>query len=120
MVFWSGQSKTKQIKHRANREKPKVSAFHCVEIKSHAVDCDACDAAMQLQGKRFLSAEAPSLPLPECNQKCHCYFKHHNDRRHDDRRDAFSANGIHYDGTKNRRLGSDRRRGDAVYSSLNY
>ena len=89
--------------------KPKVSAYHCVEL---VIPYDACDAAMELHGKRFLSAEAPTLPLPGCGQTCGCRFKHHNDRRHEERRDPFSASALHtiYAENKNRRLGGDRRR----------
>ena len=88
--------------------KPKVSAYHCVEL---VIPYDACDAAMELHGKRFLSAEAPTLPLPGCGQTCGCRFKHHNDRRHEERRDPFSTSALHsvYAENKNRRLGGDRR-----------
>ena len=88
--------------------KPKVSAYHCVEL---VIPYDACDAAMELHGKRFLSAEAPTLPLPGCGQTCGCRFKHHNDRRHEERRDPFSSSALHsiYAENKNRRLGGDRR-----------
>lgn len=87
----------------------KVSAYHCVEI---LIPYDACDAVVDLHGKRFLSAEAPKIPLPGCGQSCGCRFKHHNDRRHEERRDPFSASALHtiYSEQKNRRLGGDRRR----------
>ncbi len=108
MAFWSSQEKKKNKLKSSNKKlKTKVSPYHCVEISMHY---DACDAAMNLHGKRFLSSEAPDLPLPECDQTCACKFKHHNDRRQDERRDVFSSGGIHYNGDKNRRLGGDRRR----------
>jgi len=75
---------------------------------------NACEKVLELHGKRFLSAEAPVLPLPGCEQYCKCKFKHHNDRRQDDRRDAFSSSGIHFSGEKNRRLDGDRRRNSVV------
>ena len=88
--------------------KPKVSAYHCVEL---VIPSDGCEAAMKLHGKRFLSAEAPTLPLPGCTQQCNCRFKHYNDRRHEERRDPFSTSALHtiYVENKNRRLGGDRR-----------
>ena len=74
---------------------------------------DACEQVLKLHGKRFLSAEAPVLPLPGCDQNCSCKFKHYNDRRQDERRDSFSPSGIHYSDYKNRRIGGDRRRSSA-------
>ena len=42
----------------------------------------ACEAAKDLQGKRYLSAEAPVIPLENCTAgKCHCVYRHHDDRR---------------------------------------
>jgi hypothetical protein len=40
------------------------------------------------KGRRYLSAEAPKLPLPACDvRSCHCRFVHFEDRRDgDDRR----------------------------------
>jgi hypothetical protein len=61
--------------------------FHCVEIK--ATDC-ICDAVKRLQGRRFLSEEAPMLPLPECTAgSCCCRYEHHDDRRQDLRRNPY-------------------------------
>jgi hypothetical protein len=58
----------------------------------HAVCVDAkassCAAAHDLRKKRFLSKEAPSLPLPGCGNAlgCPCTYKHHEDRRGKQRR----------------------------------
>ncbi len=107
MVLWSSRSSKKKSSTKVT--KPKVSPYHCVELK---ISYDACDAAMQQHGKRYLSAEAPILPLSECDQQsCRCRFKHHDDRRHEQRRDPFSETGIHtlYSEQHNRRLGGDRR-----------
>jgi len=43
----------------------------------------SCDAAKALRAFRFLSAEAPRLPLLECTcyDSCPCAYKHHADRR---------------------------------------
>lgn len=68
------------------------SPFHCVETH-HPQSC--CQAVKDLEGKRFLSAEAPTLPLQQCdNSKCHCDYIHHEDRRCDDRR---NDTGIQHD-----------------------
>jgi hypothetical protein len=42
-----------------------------------------CEAARGLVGSRYLSKDAPRLPLAECSsaQHCSCLYKHHRDRR---------------------------------------
>lgn len=64
--------------------------------KYHAVTITpgrpSCALAAQLVGKRFLSADAPALPLPGCAARCHCRYIHHADRRAaDDRRFPFGV-----------------------------
>jgi len=51
-------------------------------------DDSACEAARQLRGHRFLSRDAPRLPLPECTQQsqCQCKYRHLKDRRGPQRR----------------------------------
>lgn len=115
MAIWSSISNKK--KPDLGVSKPKVSRFHCVELVVPYEAYDACDAAMYQHGKRYLSVEAPMIPLAECDQKnCRCRFKHHDDRRHGQRRDPFSASGIHtlYSERQNRRLGGDRRLNSAA------
>ena len=47
----------------------------------------ACAAAEACHGKRFLSSEAPRLPLAECDAKrCECRYRHYADRRGSPRR----------------------------------
>jgi hypothetical protein len=68
----------------------KSSEFHAV-----AINCSdsACDAAKALLGKRFLSNDAPRLPLDECTvPTCECRFRHYADRRNaKNRRNQFAA-----------------------------
>jgi len=47
-----------------------------------------CEAADSLRNVRFLSADAPQLPLPQCasRESCSCAYKHHRDRRGQPRR----------------------------------
>ena len=42
-----------------------------------------CEAARGHGAVRYLSREAPRLPLPECSasEHCACHYKHHADRR---------------------------------------
>ena len=43
-----------------------------------------CAAATRLLGQRYLSSEAPLLPLNLCTESdCRCRYRHHDDRRFD-------------------------------------
>lgn len=61
--------------------------FHCVEVRKSS---RACKAVQELGNTRFLSDEAPGLPVPGCTaEQCTCSFIHHDDRRDDDRRNPY-------------------------------
>jgi hypothetical protein len=63
------------------------NSYHCVDIRSGA---GACETVQHLAGTRFLSNEAPTLPVPGCTApKCTCSFVHHDDRRQSDRRNPY-------------------------------
>jgi hypothetical protein len=86
-------------------------SWHAVSIAARE---GACEQAQQLAGKRFLSAEAPALPLPDCSKggRCRCVYKHHEDRREGPRR-MSEQNGL--PGVQprvNRRAGRGRRSSD--------
>ncbi len=55
-----------------------------------SVDCarQGCLPAQQVSGQRFLSGQAPKLPLVSCSNPmgCRCVYKHHDDRRGGPRR----------------------------------
>lgn len=75
-------------------EKPKADRrWHAVSVKPAA---GACPAALSGKNRRWLSREAPMLPLPGCTRPdtCQCTYQHHDDRRSGGRRasevDAFS------------------------------
>ena len=93
------------IRHKSNRRSlhkshrsHKHSSFHCVETHHHA---NCCKAVKALHGKRFLSSEAPTLPVEGCTQAhCECDYIHHEDRRVEVRRtdmgiqhDMYGQNG---------------------------
>ena len=93
------------------------SKYHAVGIKFPAY---ACDAAKALAGKRFLSGEAPDIPLPDCDgRECECTFIHFKDRRTGkDRRSPFTPAGFGSGTGKfdtERRAGKDRRGADIDY-----
>ena len=110
------------IRQRQNTENktsdkpaPQVSqksmAYHAVSIRFTS---NACKAARDLEGRRFLSSAAPRLPLPDCDVlECNCRFAHHKDRRTGkDRRSPFGSGGFgggsgRYE--QEQREGSDRR-----------
>jgi hypothetical protein len=74
--------------------KPPAGAqrWHAVSVKPGS---GACAAAASGRDRRWLSREAPLLPLPGCTKpdSCRCTYQHHEDRRAGGRRaedtDAF-------------------------------
>jgi hypothetical protein len=80
----------------ASRKKPQKTTiagkaasktFHCVEVRKGT---HACKAVQDLASSRFLSDEAPRLPVAGCTAaQCTCSFIHHDDRREDDRRNPY-------------------------------
>ncbi len=76
---------TKGHEDEAVRAKPQADKrWHAVSIAAAA---GACEAARACKGKRFLSREAPRLPLPECDAaRCECKYRHYADRRGGPRR----------------------------------
>ena len=89
------------------------TAYHAVSIRFSS---NACKAARELEGRRFLSNAAPRLPLPECDVlECNCRFVHHKDRRSgDDRRSLFPPPGF---GGTTGRFDEEQRRGAGRRSS---
>jgi len=58
--------------------------FHAVTI---APGLRACAAARALRDQRFLSRDAPPLPLKDCGSaQCECRYEHYDDRRKGGRR----------------------------------
>jgi hypothetical protein len=94
-----------------------------VDNRWHAITIvgptNACAAAEACRGKRFLSREAPRLPLAECDAKrCDCRYRHYTDRRGPPRRrddkvgDANSSTAKMRVITANRREKAGRRATD--------
>jgi hypothetical protein len=59
--------------------------YHCVSVVPGKTSCAAAQA---IYGQRLLSAEAPRLPLANCETpgECKCTYRHHDDRRAGPRR----------------------------------
>jgi hypothetical protein len=86
--------------------------WHAVAIRPRGGSCEAVQAC---KTARYLSQEAPRLPLAECtaSDTCTCVYKHHDDRRLKPRR--HDEAGELRRGAKvgqERRLRGDRRKSD--------
>jgi len=86
--------------------------WHAVAIRPKGSTCEAVQAC---RSARYLSKEAPRLPLAECTSSdtCTCVYKHHPDRRLQPRRQG--ENGELRRNAKvaqERRLTGDRRKSD--------
>jgi len=74
----------------------------------------ACEQAVALGNRRFLSREAPPLPLPDCPfaNRCNCVYRHHADRRAGPRRSEDETGRRSTRDTGERRAGRGRRAND--------
>lgn len=93
-------------------EKPRVSEYCAVSI--HCTS-SACQAVKDKLGERLLSAEAPLLPLRQCDRpdQCDCRYKHYSDRRGETRRHSDQGLAAHTDQDRvERRYKADRRAQD--------
>jgi hypothetical protein len=96
--------------------KVRTARHHFISNPWHAVSVvpseQACAKARSLSRIRFLSNDAPPLPLESCDARtCRCHYRHHEDRRRLPRRAADGASrggGGRWSGLE-RRLGPDRR-----------
>lgn len=91
-----------------------ASPFHAVEIRCTST---ACQAAQDARDERYISAEAPLLPLHRCDRpdRCQCRYQHHEDRRGDSRRVAKSSLSTQGEPERDERRGlKDRRAADVA------
>ena len=102
----SGINKSKAAPPRA------PSHWHAVAIRPKGASCDAVQAC---RAARYLSGDAPRLPLSECtaSDTCSCVYKHHADRRAQPRRQE-ERDGLRRSSKvdQERRLSRDRRKSD--------
>lgn len=80
--------------------------------------CD-CETARQFAGKTFDRATAPRLPLAGCSRSdCRCRLEAISDRRRRPRRESADRRDlIRFSNKGDRRIGTDRRRPNAVWAS---
>jgi hypothetical protein len=87
----------------------RTSKWHAVTV---VLNDSSCAAAALCRQRRFLSGEAPRLPLSECDhpQSCQCKYRHYDDRRAGVRRSADLGGALPSDPVKqNRRENRGRR-----------
>jgi hypothetical protein len=90
--------------------------FHAVSVHPSAISCLAAET---IKGQRFLSEQAPALPLEACTvTSCNCRYVHHVDRRrgNGDRRGVSPAEEgfLGFAGSLDRRGDKGRRASDWV------
>ena len=81
--------------------------YHCVSVE-HGLY--ACATVRRMAETRYLSKDAPPLPLPTCggNRRCQCRYVHFDDRRVEERRTTFGRSAAHP--SSDDRRSRDRRR----------
>jgi hypothetical protein len=102
---------------KTNTDKPSSSAarlnpWHAVSILAAP---DGCAPARAMGSLRFLSPEAPRLPLSQCPtpESCRCGYKHYEDRRAQARRrEDRTGYRPHHDSAHERRARQGRRSTD--------
>lgn len=86
-IWWRHAARQKKHLAAPAAKRDARSSYHCVEVRTGV---PACEVAQHLGNVRFLSKEAPSLPVSGCTeQNCACSYIHHDDRRDDDRRNPY-------------------------------
>ena len=75
---------------------------------------DYCKLVRMHQGTRWLSAEAPRLPVPGCDSRhCDCRYRHYADRRTEVQRKQDRDGWVrHFKGEDRRAPGRGRRESD--------
>ena len=86
-----------------------TTRWHAVAV---VLNGTSCAAAALCRNSRFLSGEAPRLPLKDCEhpEDCHCVYRHFEDRRTGLRRTADVGRGLTEDKPANNRRNSRGRR----------
>jgi hypothetical protein len=103
--------------------RPSAARYYRVTNPWHAVSIvpgpRVCAKAHGLARVRFLSKEAPPLPLGGCDARgCGCRYRHHEDRRREPRRASdFMAGGRSWAGAERRRS-TGRRNTDVSWPGV--
>jgi hypothetical protein len=101
---------------RPKIEEPPPARQHRAANPYHAVSVVpglfGCGESKKVEGVRFLSKEAPSLPFKNCDsEQCTCRYQHHADRRQGDRRHRdFWSQDRNWQGSERRETAGRGRR----------
>lgn len=119
LAAWRRGMRTNSGKTPAHPEEGGVHlpSYHAVELR--ATSERGCAEVRALKGRRFLSAEAPPLPLPNCGRSaCSCVYVHFSDRRVRQRRHVHvtPVRGDEQAGSE-RRIRVGRRASDVILLS---
>lgn len=116
LALWKAVPLTSQAREDRERRSGYSTGtpFHAVSIHADPLCCAAVNA---VEAQRFLSEDAPGLPLPLCDQEaCRCKYQHHADRRSGSRDRRYSeqlaTDTARFWSLKNRRSKPGRRGGD--------
>lgn len=86
-IGWRYAARRKQLQQAPVARERTPKSYHAVEVRPGS---RPCKAVLDLGSVRFLSDQAPSLPVPGCTAAtCSCNFIHHDDRRQEDRRHPY-------------------------------
>jgi hypothetical protein len=112
LFFYQYRKNRSLQRHHKPKHHHAQHPYHSVSVETQP---DCCIAARKLAKKRFLSGEAPMLPLENCQASdCQCRYQHFNDRRDEEagRRNDFGLGKDLFgsDGQVNRREESLGRR----------
>ena len=110
------KAKTRKAASSSEHEATASKSFTAVTL---ALGPGACEAVLSFGERRFLSGDAPILPLTDCGStSCTCKYVHYEDRRDisEDRRQPFSMRtDLHGSaGEEERRQRAGRRGPDKV------
>jgi hypothetical protein len=109
MLIERGNTKEPGGKPAKSGKRPH-NRWHAVAIVPGAGCCKAAESA---KGRRFLSSEAPLLPLRTCDvAACTCKYRHHEDRRGTPRRSEEAGGNQRSRATTERRSNRGRRETD--------
>ena len=116
-LLFPDKKRTASSFRRERRVGAAANPYHAVSIHPAA---NACGAAEDIKSQRFLSEEAPALPLPNCQANCHCRYVHHTDRRSGARdrrlRKAEQSEVVGFFDADNRRRNAGRRHTDIQFA----
>jgi hypothetical protein len=106
----------KEIRRMVTKTKlpgPIKQPWHAVSVVAGPMACPAIEG---LRHKRFLSDEAPLLPLPACSSpwRCKCIYRHYSDRRATPRRatDRGASSSPKVGNERREKVGKRGRRAD--------